>query len=77
MIEIENQNLNYEILAIQVDSCANIANKYDLVVLMPHIRYNFKKIENLATPTKVIILDDYLYTNHDITGIINLVKDII
>ena len=64
--EIEKKQLNIEVEAFHTEDCSKVIGNYDLVLLMPQIRYNFKNISKLLKPieTKVI-------TNEQINQFVN------
>ena len=70
--EIEKKQLNIEVEAFHTEDCSKVIGNYDLVLLMPQIRYNFKNISKLLKPieTKVI-------TNEQINHINDLLDVII
>ena len=70
--EIEKKQLNIEVEAFHTEDCSKVIGNYDLVLLMPQIRYNLKNISKLLKPieTKVI-------TNEQINHINDLLDVII
>lgn len=66
------KQLNIEVEAFHTEDCSKVIGNYDLVLLMPQIRYNFKNISKLLKPieTKVI-------TNEQINHINDLLDVII
>ena len=70
--EIEKKQLNIEVEAFHTEDCSKIIGNYDLVLLMPQIRYNLKNLSKILAPieTKVI-------TNEQVEHISDLLDIII
>ncbi len=63
--EIERKQLNIEVEAFHTEDCRKIIGNYDLVLLMPQIRYNFKNLSKILAPieTKVITNEQVEHIN--------------
>lgn len=74
---LEERKLSCQIDCFQVEICEKIDENYDIVVLMPHVRYNFEKIKGIVSPVPVYLLEKELIANNQVEKIIDLIFDLV
>lgn len=76
LTEIQQKNIDCQIDCFQIEACERIKDKYDIILLMPQVRYNLKKIQKTVSPTPVYVLDSKLFKNCDGRGTIEYILKI-
>ena len=56
--EIKKRQLNIEVEAFHTEDCRKVIGNYDLVLLMPQIRYNLKNISKIIKPIEIKVITD-------------------